>query len=152
MPPGADSTPEKARFVAPDSPSPPARGRLPGMDFKTLLQPGGDPYKVIAYALAVTSAQREPSLPDVPTVAETVPGYEATAWFGIGMPKGTPKEIVEKVNAEVNRALADPKMRAKLAEIGGTPIPGTPEDFGRVVASEVEKWSKVVNASGAKVE
>ena len=103
-------------------------------------------------ALAVTSAQRDGALPDVPPVGDTVPGYEATAWFGIGMPKGTPREIVEKVNAEVNRALADPKMRAKLAEIGGTPIPGTPEDFGRVVASEVEKWSKVVNASGAKVE
>ena len=103
-------------------------------------------------ALAVTSAQTEPSLPGVPTVGETVPGYEATAWFGIGMPKGTPREIVEKVNAEVNRALADPKMREKLAELGGKPIPGTPEDFGRVVAAEVEKWSKVVITSGAKVE
>ncbi len=103
-------------------------------------------------ALAVTSTQTEPSLPGVPTVGETVPGYEATAWFGIGMPKGTPREIVEKVNAEVNRALADPKMREKLAELGGKPIPGTPEDFGRVVAAEVEKWSKVVITSGAKVE
>jgi tripartite-type tricarboxylate transporter receptor subunit TctC len=103
-------------------------------------------------ALAVTSAQREPSLPDVPTVGDTVPGYEATAWFGIGMPKNTPREFVEKVNAEVNRALADPKMRERLAELGGKPIPGTPDDFGRVVASEVAKWSKVVIASGAKVE
>jgi tripartite-type tricarboxylate transporter receptor subunit TctC len=103
-------------------------------------------------ALAVTSSYYEPSLPGIPTVADTVPGYEATAWFGIGMPKGTPREIVEKVNAEVNRALADPKMRERLAELGGHPIPGTPEDFGRVVASEVEKWSKVVTASGAKVE
>ena len=103
-------------------------------------------------ALAVTSAQTERSLPGVPTVGETVPGYEATAWFGIGMPKGTPREIVEKVNAEVNRALADPKMRERLAELGGHPIPGTPEDFGHVVAGEVEKWSKVVTASGAKVE
>jgi tripartite-type tricarboxylate transporter receptor subunit TctC len=103
-------------------------------------------------ALAVTSSYHEPSLPGIPTVAETVPGYEATAWFGIGMPKGTPREIVEKVNAEVNRALADPKMREKLAELGGKPIPGTPEDFGRVVAAEVEKWSKVVITSGAKVE
>jgi tripartite-type tricarboxylate transporter receptor subunit TctC len=103
-------------------------------------------------ALAVTSATRDPSLPDVPTVGDTVPGYEATAWFGLGMPKGTPKEIVEKVNAEVNRALADPKMRERLAELGGTPIGGTPEDFGNVIKSETEKWAKVVNASGAKVE
>jgi tripartite-type tricarboxylate transporter receptor subunit TctC len=103
-------------------------------------------------ALAVTSAHRDPSLPDVPTVGETVPGYEATAWFGIGMPRGTPREIVEKVNAEVNRALADPKMRERLAELGGTPIAGTPEDFGNVIKSETEKWAKVVISSGAKVE
>ena len=103
-------------------------------------------------ALGVTSQEREPSMPQLPTIAETVPGYEATAWFGIGMPKGTPKEIIEKVNAEVNRALADPEMQKKLAELGGTPIPGTPEDFGRTIAAETEKWSKVVISSGAKVE
>jgi tripartite-type tricarboxylate transporter receptor subunit TctC len=103
-------------------------------------------------ALAVTSAERDPALPDTPTVAETVPGYEATAWFGIGMPKGTPREIIEKMNAEVNRALADPKMRERLAELGGKPIPGTPEDFGRVIQGETDKWAKVVAASGAKVE
>jgi tripartite-type tricarboxylate transporter receptor subunit TctC len=103
-------------------------------------------------ALAVTSAEREPSLPGVPTVAETVPGYEATAWFGIGMPKDTPKEIIEKLNAEVNRALADPKMRERLAELGGKPLPGTPQDFGKVIAAETAKWAKVVTASGAKVE
>jgi len=102
--------------------------------------------------LGVTSEQREPSLPQVPTVGETVPGYEATAWFGIGMPKNTPREFIEKINAEVNRALADPGMRAKLAELGGRPIAGTPEDFGKVIAAETAKWEKVVNFSGAKVE
>jgi len=103
-------------------------------------------------ALAVTSAERDAALPDIPTVGDTVPGYEATAWFGIGMPKGTPRDVIEKVNAEVNRALADPKMRERLAELGGKPIPGTPEDFGRVMQQETDKWSKVVTASGAKVE
>jgi len=103
-------------------------------------------------ALAVTSAQSEPSFPDLPTVGDTVPGYEATAWFGIGMPKGTPREIIDKVNAEVNRALADPKMRDRLAGLGGKPIAGTPEDFGKVIAAETEKWAPIVKASGAKVE
>jgi tripartite-type tricarboxylate transporter receptor subunit TctC len=103
-------------------------------------------------ALAVTSEGREPSLPGVPTVGETVPGYEATAWFGIGMPKGTPRDVIDKVNAEVNRMLADPKMRERLAELGGKPIGGTPEDFGKVIAAETAKWGKVVTSSGAKVE
>jgi tripartite-type tricarboxylate transporter receptor subunit TctC len=103
-------------------------------------------------ALAVTSAAREPSMPELPTVGETVPGYEATAWFGIGMPKGAPREVIEKLNAEVNRALADPKMRERLAELGGRPIAGTPEDFGKVIAAETEKWAKVVASSGATVD
>ena len=103
-------------------------------------------------ALAVTSAEREPSLPGVPTIAETVPGYEATAWFGIGMPKNTPKDIIAKVNAEVNRALSDPKMVARLAELGGTPMKTTPEEFGKVIQAETDKWAPVVKASGAKVE
>ena len=103
-------------------------------------------------ALAVTSQGREPSMPEVPTIGTTVPGYEATAWFGIGMPKGAPREAIDKINAEVNRALADPKMRARLAELGGVPIGGTPEDFGKVIAAETEKWAKVVAASGATVD
>jgi tripartite-type tricarboxylate transporter receptor subunit TctC len=103
-------------------------------------------------ALAVTSSQPSPSLPGVPTVAETVPGYEATAWFGVGMPKNSPREAILRVNAVVNQALADPTVKAKLAELGGVTIPGTPEDFGRVIVMETEKWAKVVNASGAKAE
>jgi tripartite-type tricarboxylate transporter receptor subunit TctC len=103
-------------------------------------------------ALAVTSAQRSPELPDIPTVAETVPGYEATAWFGLGMPKGSPRAAIEKINAEVNHALADPKMLSRLQELGGTPITGSPEDFGKVIAAETAKWEKVVIASGAKAE
>jgi tripartite-type tricarboxylate transporter receptor subunit TctC len=103
-------------------------------------------------ALAVTTTYHEPSLPGVPTVAETVPGYEAVAWFGIGMPKGSPREAIEKINAEVNRALADPGMQKKLADLGGKPIPGTPEDFGREMAKQTAIWEKVVKASGATVE
>jgi tripartite-type tricarboxylate transporter receptor subunit TctC len=91
-------------------------------------------------------------MPDVPTVAETVPGYEASAWFGIGMPKGTPKDVIAKVNAEVNKALADPALQKKLADLGGKPLAGSPEDFGKVIQAETDKWEKVVKASGAKVE
>jgi len=103
-------------------------------------------------ALAVTTTYQEPSLPGIPTVAETVPGYEAVAWFGIGMPKGSPREAIDKVNAEVNRALADPGMQKKLADLGGKPMPGTPEDFGREMAKQTAIWEKVVKASGAKAE
>ncbi len=103
-------------------------------------------------ALAVTSAAREPSFPDLPTVGDAVPGYEATAWFGVGMPKGTPREAIDKMNAAVNKALADPKLRERLAQLGGAPIPGTPEDFGKTIAAETEKWAKVVAASGATVD
>jgi tripartite-type tricarboxylate transporter receptor subunit TctC len=104
------------------------------------------------HALAVTSAKRDPTLPDVPTVAETVKGYEATAWFGIGMPKGSPREAIDKINATVNAALADPGMLKRYADLGGTPIGGTPEDFGRVIKAETDKWAKVVISSGAKAE
>ena len=103
-------------------------------------------------ALAVTTAEPSSALPGIPTVAQSVPGYEASAWFGIGMPKGTPREIVDKVNAEVNRALNDPAMVKKLEDLGGTPLKGSADDFGEVVKSEVEKWAKVVKASGATVE
>jgi tripartite-type tricarboxylate transporter receptor subunit TctC len=103
-------------------------------------------------AMAVTTDKRSPALPDVPTVAETVPGYEASAWFGIGAPKGTPADVIDKLNKAVNEALKDPKMVARLADLGGTPMPGTPADFGKVMASEVAKWKKVVEFSGATVE
>src|SRR4029077_27964 len=103
-------------------------------------------------ALAVTSAERSPELPGIPTVGETVPGYEATAWFGLGMPKGSPREAIDKVNASVNAALSDPGMLKRLVEFGGTPIKGSPEDFGKVIAAETAKWEKVVISSGAKAE
>jgi tripartite-type tricarboxylate transporter receptor subunit TctC len=103
-------------------------------------------------ALAVTTLRRSPQLPDVPTVAETLPGYEASAWFGMGVPKGTPADIVAKLNREVNAALADPGMKQRFAELGGDPISGTPADFWKLHAAETEKWAKVVKFAGAKVE
>jgi tripartite-type tricarboxylate transporter receptor subunit TctC len=102
--------------------------------------------------MAVTTEKRSATLPDVPTVAETVPGYEASAWFGIGVPKGTPADVIDKLNKAVNDALKDPKMVARLADLGGAPMPGTPADFGKVMAGEVAKWKKVVEFSGATVE
>ena len=103
-------------------------------------------------ALAVTTATRSEVLPDVPTVGEFVPGYEASAWYGIGAPKATPAEIVDKLNKEINAALADPKMKARLADLGGTPFLGSPADFGKLIADDTEKWGKVVEFSGAKVD
>ena len=100
--------------------------------------------------LAVTTAERSDALPGVPTVAETVPGYEASAWFGLGAPKGTPAEIVDKLNAAVNAGLADPKLKARLADLGGTMLVGPPGDFGKLVVEETEKWAKVVKFSGAR--
>jgi len=102
-------------------------------------------------ALAVTTAKRSDELPDVPTVAETVPGFEASAFFGFGVPHGTPKEIVDILNNEINLALKDPGMIAKLKELGGTPIPGSPSDFGKLVADETAKWEKVVNAANLSI-
>jgi tripartite-type tricarboxylate transporter receptor subunit TctC len=103
-------------------------------------------------ALGVTSAQKSPALPDVPAVGETVPGYEASAWFGAAMPKGSPPAAIARINREINAALADPAMRAKLADLGGVPIPGTPEQFWEIHRMETEKWAKIVQASGAKAE
>jgi tripartite-type tricarboxylate transporter receptor subunit TctC len=103
-------------------------------------------------ALAVTTAMRSPELPDVPTVAETVPGYEASAWFGMGAPKGTPPDIINKLNQAINTALADPNIQARLRDLGGAPMAGTPADFGKVIADETDKWSKVVKAVGVKVD
>jgi len=103
-------------------------------------------------AIGMTSAQREPSMPAVPSIGETVPGYEATAWFGLGMPKGSPREAIDRINAEVNKALAEPKMKERLFELGGLPIPGTPEDFNKTIADETKKWAKVVKDSGATAD
>jgi len=98
-------------------------------------------------ALGVTTAKRSDALPDVPTVAEIVPGYEASAWFGMGVPKGTPAEIVDKLNKGVNAALQDEKVKARLADLGGILIPGTPADFGKVIAEETDKWAKVIKSA-----
>ena len=104
------------------------------------------------HALAVTTSTRAESLPDVPTIAETVPGYEASTWFGVAAPKGTPVEIIAKLNQAINAGLADPAIKARLAEVGSAPMPTTPAAFGAMVAAETEKWGKVVKLSGAKAE
>jgi tripartite-type tricarboxylate transporter receptor subunit TctC len=101
-------------------------------------------------ALAVTTTTRAEAFPELATVDSYVPGYEASVWYGIGAPKNTPADIVAKLNAEISAALADPKLKARLADVGGTPIAGAPADFGKFVANEVEKWAKVVKFSGAK--
>ena len=103
-------------------------------------------------ALAVTSTTRSSLLPDVPVLADTIPGYEASALFGAAAPKGTPKEIIEKLNKAFNEVLAEPAIKAKLIDLGGEPLPGPPEAFGKMIAAETEKWEKVVKAAGLKVE
>jgi tripartite-type tricarboxylate transporter receptor subunit TctC len=102
--------------------------------------------------LAVTTATRWEGLADVPTVAEFVPGFEASAWFGVGAPRNTPAEIVEKLNKEITAILADPKIKARFADLGGTVLSGSPGDFGQLIAGETEKSGKVVKTAGLKVE
>ena len=103
-------------------------------------------------ALAVTTATRLPVLPDIPTVAEFVPGYEGSFWTGMGAPKSTPAEIVDKLNNEINAAFADPKMKARFAELGVVALPGSPTDFGKLIADETEKWAKVIKFAGIKAD
>src|SRR5215510_790787 len=103
-------------------------------------------------ALAVTTATRSDVLPDIPTVGEFLPGYESSQWYGVGAPKNTPTEIIEMLNKEVNAALGDPKMKARLADLGGTALPGSPADFGALIAEETEKWGKVVRFTGIKAD
>jgi tripartite-type tricarboxylate transporter receptor subunit TctC len=103
-------------------------------------------------ALGVTTAARSPELPDVPTVAETVPGYEAVAFFGFGITHGTPKEIVDLLNKEINLALKDPGIQARLKDLGGIAVPGSPDDFGKFLANETAKWGKVVHAANLSIE
>lgn len=103
-------------------------------------------------ALGVTTATRSSELPDVPTVGETVPGYEASAWFGMGAPAKTPKDVIEKLNREINAILAEPATNKRIVELGGVPMPGSAADFGAVIVSETAKWAKVVKFAGARVE
>jgi tripartite-type tricarboxylate transporter receptor subunit TctC len=103
-------------------------------------------------ALGVTSAKRSDALPDVPTIGETVAGYEVSVWNGICVPKGTPREVIATLNRAVNAVLADPRLQARFAELGGAPMPMTPAQFGQLVADETEKWAKVVRLSGVKPE
>jgi tripartite-type tricarboxylate transporter receptor subunit TctC len=103
-------------------------------------------------ALAVTTATRSDQLSDIPTIGDFVPGYEASIRFGVGVPKNTPAEIVDKLNKEINAGVADPKIKARLADLGGTTLPGSPADFGKLIAEETEKWSKVIRAANIKAE
>jgi tripartite-type tricarboxylate transporter receptor subunit TctC len=103
-------------------------------------------------ALAVTTAARSEVLPDIPALGEFVPGYEASVWFGLGAPNGTPAEIIDKLNKETNAALADPKIKARIAESGGNALAGSPADFGKLVADDTEKWGTLIRAANIKPE
>jgi tripartite-type tricarboxylate transporter receptor subunit TctC len=103
-------------------------------------------------ALAVTTVTRSELLPDIPTLSEFLPGYDASIWFGVGAPKGAPAEIVERLNKEINAGLADPTIKARLADLGGTVLAGSPADFGKLMADETEKWGRVVKFAGIKPE
>jgi tripartite-type tricarboxylate transporter receptor subunit TctC len=103
-------------------------------------------------ALAVTTAMRSGALPDIPTVAEFLPGYEASGWFGIAAPKNTPSEIIDRLNEEINAGVADPKIMPRLVDLGGMPLSGSPADFGQLIAEETEKWRKVIQAANIKAE
>jgi tripartite-type tricarboxylate transporter receptor subunit TctC len=113
---------------------------------------GADGYPKTRGAPSAPDATRSEALPDVPTVGELVPRYEASFWFGVGAPKATPAEIVDKLNKEVNAALDDPKMKARLADLGGVALPGSPAEFGKLIADETEEWAKVINFAGIKSE
>src|SRR5262245_57377458 len=103
-------------------------------------------------ALAVTAAKRSETLPDLPTIGDFLHGYEASQWFSIGAPKGTSADIVDKLNREINAALADPKLRARLSDLGGEPMPVKPADFDKLIAEETEKWGKVVRFANITAE
>jgi tripartite-type tricarboxylate transporter receptor subunit TctC len=103
-------------------------------------------------ALAVTTATRSEALSDIPTVGEFVPGYDASDWLGLCAPRNTPANIIDKLNREINAALADPEMKVRLAELGGTALPGSPADFGKLIADETEKWGKVIRTANIKPE
>jgi tripartite-type tricarboxylate transporter receptor subunit TctC len=103
-------------------------------------------------ALAVTTATRSETMPDLPAIGDFLPGYEASTWYGVGAPRNTPAEIVERLNREINAALADPKIKARIADLGGTAFSGSPADFGKFIADETEKWGKVVRFAGMKSE
>jgi tripartite-type tricarboxylate transporter receptor subunit TctC len=102
--------------------------------------------------LAVTTATRSPELPEVPTVGEFVPGYEVSTWYGVSAPMGTPAEVIDKINKEINAGLANPTMKARLADLGGITMVGSPDDFGKLIADETEKWGKVIRAANIKPE